>query len=219
MDHIALQLEDIRKLGKIETKDAKVTHFSILSTKPKRNVLFKRKMSYQLVDEFRIVDLQHYNLDEKLNPIEINTRDSEIQEKLSRYGTQGYKYRFIVDSLLISSSVLQDTNVIFLICNGLKDARVSIITRKLYKSIGVININEVKDWTKLKGESKWINIIFNNSENPTLAKHFAFAFETVNLSDLLNFQLSLLDDEAIPIKFAPNEEKIPGLTFSIQVIK
>ena len=97
--------------------------------------------------------------------------------------------------------------MIFLICNGLKDARVSLITRKLYKSIGVININEVKDWTKLKGESKWIKIIFNNSENPTLAKHFAFAFETVNLSDLLNFQLSLLDDEAIPIKFAPNEEK------------
>ena len=35
MDHIVLQLEDIRKAGKIETKDAKVTNFLILSTKPK----------------------------------------------------------------------------------------------------------------------------------------------------------------------------------------
>ena len=35
MDHIALQLEDIRKPGTIETKDTKVTNFSILSTKPK----------------------------------------------------------------------------------------------------------------------------------------------------------------------------------------
>ena len=121
--------------------------------------------------------------------------------------------------MLISSSVVQDTNVIFLICNGLNDVRDSLINRKLYKSLGVININEIKDWTKLKGESKWINIIFNHSENPTLAKHFAFAIETVNLSDLLNFQLSLLDDEAKPIKFAPNEKKIPVLTFSIQVIK
>ena len=53
---------------------------------------------------------------------------------------------------------------------------------KTYKSIGVINFNELKDWTKLKGESKWINIIFNNwyIEHPTLAKHFVFAFETVN---------------------------------------
>ena len=79
--------------------------------------------------------------------------------------------------------------MIFLICNGLSNARDSLINEKLYKSLGVININEIRDWTKIKEESKWINI-FNNSENSTLAKHFAFAFENVNLSDLLNFQLS-----------------------------
>ena len=136
---------------------------------------------------------------------------------LSRYGTQQRKYRFIIDNLLISSSVAQDTNVIFLICNGLKNARDSLINRKLYKSLGIININEIRDWTKIKGESKWINI-FKDSENATLAKHFAFAFETVNVRDLLNFQLSLLNKEAKLIKFAPNEKK-PALTFSIHVIK
>ena len=92
MDHIVFQQEDIRKPEKIETKDAKVTNFLILSTKPKRKFGFKRKMSYQLVDEFRIFGLQNYNLDEKLNPIEINTCDSKIQGKLSRYDTQRYKY-------------------------------------------------------------------------------------------------------------------------------
>ena len=71
----------------------------------------------------------------------------------------------------------------------------------------------------IKRESKWINIIFKDSENGTLEKYFAFAFETVNLSDLLDFQLTLLDEEAKPIKFAPNERKIPALTFSIQIIK
>ena len=206
MDHIVLQLEDIRKPGKMERKDAKVSNFSILSTKPKRKVGSKRKVSYQLVDAFRIAGLQNCNLGEKLNLIEINIRDSKIQEKLSRYGTQRYKYRFIVDSLLISSSVAQDPNVIFLICNGLNDARDLLINGKLYKSICVTNISKIKDWTKLKGVSKWINIIFNDSENPTLAKHFAFTFETVNLSNLLNFQLSLLDDKAKPIKFALNEK-------------
>ena len=206
MDHTVLQLEDIREPGKIEKKYAEVTNFSILSTKPKRRVCSKGKMSYHIVDEIRIVGLQNYNIYEKMNPTEINIGDSEIQGKLSRCGTQGYKYRFIIDSLLISSSVLQDTNVIFLICNGLNDARDSLINRKLYKSLGIININKISDWTKIKGESKWINIIFNDSENPTLANRFAFAFETVNLSDLLNFQLSWLDVEAKPIKFAPNEK-------------
>ena len=70
-------------------------------------------MSYQLVDEIRIFGLQHYNVYEKLNPAEINIRNSEIQEKLKRYGTQQYKYRFIIDSLLIRSLFVQDTNVIF----------------------------------------------------------------------------------------------------------
>ena len=62
MDHVALQLEDIRKPGKTETKDAEVTNFSILSTKPNRKVGSKGKISYQLVDEIRIVGLQNYNV-------------------------------------------------------------------------------------------------------------------------------------------------------------
>ena len=95
MDHIVLQLEDIKKPGKIERKDTKVTNFSILSTKPKRKVGSNRNMSYQLVDEFRIVGLQNYNVDEKLNPIELTIHDSKIQGKLSRYSTQQYKYRLL----------------------------------------------------------------------------------------------------------------------------
>ena len=46
MDHIVLQPEDITKPGKIETKDGKVTNFSILSTKPKRWIGSNGKMSY-----------------------------------------------------------------------------------------------------------------------------------------------------------------------------
>ena len=164
-------------------------------------------MSYQIADEARIVGLQNYNLFEKLNPVEINIHDSEIQGKLSRYGTQRYKYCFIIDSLLICSLVVQDTNVIFLICNGLNDARDSLINGKLYKGLGIINIDEIRDWTKIKGKSRWINIIFNNSENPMLAKHFAFAFETVYINDLLNFQLSLLDNKAKPIKFVSHKKQ------------
>ena len=139
--------------------------------------------------------MQNRSLNEKLNPVEITIHNSQIQRKLSRYGNQRYKYRFIINSLWINSSIVQETNVIFLISNGLNDARTSLINGKIYKSIGVGNVNEKANWTELKGKSKWVNIVFNDSENPTLAKHFAFAFETTNLNDLLNFELSLLDDE------------------------
>ena len=83
IDHIVLQLEDIRKPGKTETKDAKITKFSILSTKSERRVGSKGQMSYQIVDEIKIVGLQNYNEYEKLKSIEINIHDSEMQGKLS----------------------------------------------------------------------------------------------------------------------------------------
>ena len=75
--------------------------------------------------------------------------------------------------MLISSSTAQDTNVTFLICNRSNDARDSLINDKVYKSVGVISFSETKDQIQLKGESKWINI-FNDSENPKLAKHVAY---------------------------------------------
>ena len=87
MGHIVLQLEDIRKPGKIETKDAKVKNFLILSKKPKRKIGSKGKMSYQIIDEIKIVGLQNRSLNEKLNPVEITIHDSETQSKLSRHAT------------------------------------------------------------------------------------------------------------------------------------
>ena len=159
-----------------------------------------------MINEIEFVGLQNRILNEKLNPVEITIHNSEIQSKLSRYANQRHKYRFIVNSLLISSSIVQETNIIFLISNGLNDARTSLINGKVYKIIGVVNVNELTNWTELNGKSKWVDIVFNDSENPTLAKHFAFAFETTNLNDLLNFELSLLDNKAKPIKFAAAEK-------------
>ena len=176
-------------------------------------------MSHQIIDKIKIAGLQNRSLNEKLNPGEITIHDIEIQSKLSRYGDQRYKYGFIVNTLLISLSIVQETNVIFLIWNGFNDARTSLINGKIYKSIGVVNVNEITNWTELKGKTKLVNIVFNDSENPTLGKNFAFAFETTNLNDLLNFELSLLEGEAKPIKIASTEQKLPALTFTIQLIK
>ena len=132
---------NIRKPGKIETKDAKVTHFSIFSTKPKRRI--GSKGQDHIIDEIKIVGLQNRSLNVKLNPVKITIHGSEVQSKLPRYGNQCYKYCFIVSSPLISSSIVQESNVIFKISNRLNDARTSLIKAKIYKSIGVVNVNEI----------------------------------------------------------------------------
>ena len=87
-------------------------------------------MSYQIVDEIWIVGLQNYSVFEKINPLK---SISTIVKYRGNY--QDMVPNDINISLLISSSVVQDTNVIFLICNGLSNARDSLINGKLYKLV------------------------------------------------------------------------------------
>ena len=152
-EQIVLQLEDIRKPGQIATKDSKITNFSTLRIKQKKTVGTKTKMSFALVDEVKIGGLQNYNVSNKLNPVYISIRDSELNAFLSRYHRR-YKYRFIINNLLFSSSVTQDTNIIFTSCNGLNDTKETLLSRKIFKTLGVININQIEEWQKLKGISK-----------------------------------------------------------------
>ena len=216
-ENVVIQLERITSEKPINVKDGKVTNFSILATRQQNRVGNKRTMPYEIIDHVKISGLQNVDRYDKLNPVEICVRDSGVITYLSRY--RRYKYRFIVDNLLFSSVPTNDTNVIFVSCNGLNEAKESLINGKLFKILGVINLTEIEFWNKIKGKSKWTNAAFTDSENPTVATHFAFAFTTTNLNDLLNFEFTLLDDEAKPIRFLTNEDKVPVLTFTIQIIK
>ena len=72
-----------------------------------------------VVGEVLISGLQDFEQYHKLNPINIKINDNQIILLLSKYG----KYRLKITSLLISSSFDQTTNVIFITCNGLNDAK------------------------------------------------------------------------------------------------
>ena len=65
----------------------------------------------------------------------------------------------------------------------------------------------------------WVNAIFIDSEYPRNAQRFAFAFETADLHNFLDFSYSLLDEEGKLIEFKNDNEKIPTLNFSIQIIR
>ena len=129
-----------------------------------------------------------------------------------------HKYRFIANNLLFSSSIVNDTNVIFITANGLNHAKDILINRKILQEIGVIYTSEIEDWEKIKSESHWTNVILTDSAYPIAAKHFAFGFETTDLHNLLNFEYSLLNDQRKLLEFKQEENKRPGLNFTIQVI-
>ena len=132
--------------------------------------------------------------------------------------SKNYKYRFIANSLLFSSSIQKDTNVIFIVTNGLNDTKEILINSKLFQGIAVIYISKIDRWENIKKTSHWTNVVFSDSEYPVAAKHFAFGFETTDLHNLLNFEYSLLDDQGNLIEFQKNEDKIPALKFTIQVV-
>ena len=101
----------------------------------------KRNMPKEIIDSILINGLQSYNKFETLNPVEISIKSNTIVADLNRY--KCYMYYFLMNSFLFSASATNNTNVIFISCNGLNDAKESLIHGKNYKTIGVINLDQI----------------------------------------------------------------------------
>ena len=128
-----------------------------------------------------------------------------------------FKYRFIANSLF-SSAIKKDTKAIFILTNGLNDAKDILVNGKLFQGIGVIYISEIENWDKIKNESHWTRVILTDSAFPIAAKHFAFASETTDLHNLLNFEYSRTTNKGKLLQFADEEDKIPASNFTLQII-
>ena len=169
------------------------------------------------IAEFKIERFQNFQQYLKINSINIQIIDPEIQNSLLFYANR-YKYRFIANSLLFSSPIQKDTNVIFIATKELSNAKDILINGKLFQEIGVVYLSEIKGWKHIKKVSHWTNAVLSDSKYPIAAKHFAFRFEPTDLHHLSNFEYSLLDNKAKLIEFKPGEDKIPALDFTIQII-
>ena len=174
-------------------------------------------MSQEIIKTVHVLQLQNFINYEIMNPVEIMLDSNEIVEDLSKY--KRFKYRFLIESLLFSSNLQNDTDLIFIKCNGLSDAREVLINSKLYKTFGVVYLSQIKNWDIVKGESKRSQTIFVDSKYHTKLSHYGFAFITRKVSDLFNFTVTLLDGKDNKITFPSNETKVPVIEFNIQIIK
>ena len=174
-------------------------------------------MTDEIIDSFTILGIQKLEY-LYLNPIHINITSENIIRRLML--NKKNKYKFILKSLIFSSNILNDTDVIFLISDGLSDAKKIFIEDSLESGIGICYLSEIKDWNIIKGQSKRVQAVFVDSENfAGQSSNLSLVFETRNLSDLLKFSITLVDGENKPIKFKDREDKIPLITFDIQIIK
>ena len=107
---------------------------------------------------------------------------------------------------------------IFLTVGGLMDAKCSLINRKLYQTIGIINLNEIKNWNEIKKSSRWVNVNFQAQGDNRDAKHISYNFITKNTGDELNFTLKLIQDENKETKFEEKDKKFPIVNFLLEFL-
>ena len=204
-EKIVFELSFLEDQNAIFTDDEKIHNLSIVCVENKI--------------ENNIEALQAFDKYQKLNPIEIKITDNNVFHELTYKNYQNTKYRFIPNSILFSSSVQEDTEVIFLIVTGLNDARYIFINGKVYKSIGCVYTSAIEGWNSLKKKtSNWVLCKLSNSKYPFGTKHLGFEFDTTRLNSLIDFTLYLLDQNGNEISFSSDEKKTPTLNFSIQII-
>ena len=92
-------------------------------------------MSYEIIDTIKIAGLQNFDNYQKLNPVEISIDSNKTVNYLSNY--KKYKFRFIIEYLLFSSSITNETELIFILCDVAKNAKQLLINSRLYKTLGV----------------------------------------------------------------------------------
>ena len=170
-----------------------------------------------IIDEFKIEGFQNLQQYLKINPINIQITDPEIQNKLLFYANR-YKYRFISNSLLFSSPIQKDTNVIFIMINGLNNAKEILINGKLFQGIGLIYTSEREGWKNIFKKIALDKHCINRFKISNCSKTFCIQIEATNLHNLLNFEYLLLDEEGKLIEFKTGEDKISAINFTIQII-
>ena len=101
----------------------------------------------------------------------------------------------------------------------MNDAKEILINRKLFQGIRLMYTSAIEGWKNIKKTSHyWTNTVLTDSKYSIAARHFVFRFEATDLHNLLDFEYSLLDEEGKLIEFKTEEDKIPAINFTIQII-
>ena len=166
-------------------------------------------MSCKIVDTVHILELRNFGSYGFLNPVEIIIDSNKIIEMLSNY--KKYKFRFIIESLIFSTNLKNNTDIIFIISDGLTEAKTTLINSKLYKTLSVVYLLETNNLDPIKNDPKREQAVFVDSEYHSKTSYFAFT--TKNVSDLFNFTNTLLDRSGNKISFHSNETKVPTSRF------
>ena len=93
----------------------------------------------------------------------------------------------------------------------------SILNKKLFDILTVIDLNEINNWNDIKGQSIWTNAAFKDHKEINNNNQLCFPFITRSFNDLTNFSVFLQGDSNKKIEFKSGEKKISIFNFQIDV--
>ena len=206
IENFNFNLSHTNASGNILLKNDEIQNLMIIGTgKVTRNGQ-KRKM-VEVTDTIIVKALQSYDKYSTLNPLEINLNSNYLSKIIHDY--KGFTFEVRLINVLFSSSLENDTQNIFIVCHNLNSTKKALINNKIYSLLGIINLNEIKQWSEMKGKSLYINAKIDDSHYMQNAKHFGFKFKSSFPTEFLEFTCEFLDDKADQIKFADGENKVP----------
>ena len=126
---------------KMETTDQKIHNCQLTE------IGEKRKARMTTINFISIQGQQNFEDDAEISPIEIKIENDKTKNMFGKYKKNSVK--FSLEGLLFLSAMKIETEKIFVTAGGLMDAKYSLINGKLYQTIGVINLNDIKNWNKI----------------------------------------------------------------------
>ena len=216
VENLIFNLSHATKSAKILLKENNIYNFLLISTEKLTRIGQKKKM-VEIIDKIIVKALQNYDKYTTLNPLEINLQSNYLSKIIDDY--KGFVFEVRLINVLFSANITNDTQNIFITCQNLVSAKKALINDKIYYLLGIINLNEIKQWKEMKGKSLYVNAKIDDSHYMQTAKHFGFAFKTSFPTEFLEFTCEFLDDQAKKIVFADGEEKVPIIDLVINILK
>ena len=196
--------------SEVKANDNKIHHFSI--TKLEK----KRKKNMQKPTETIIIRAQqNVDIDGGLNPIEIEIKGDRITNLLKKYKNVVYKITPL--EIIFPASITNDTNQIFILDKNLSGVKKSILSKKIFDILAIVDLKKINNWNDIKGQSVWTNAAFKDHKEISDSSHLCFPFIRKSFSDLCSFSIFLQDDSDKKIEFKPDEKKISIFNFQIDI--
>ena len=186
--------------SEVKANDNKIHHFSITKLEKKR-----KKNMQKPIETIIIRAQQNVDIDGGLNPIEIEIKGDRITNLLKKYKNVVYKITPL--EIIFPASITNDTNQIFILDKNLSGVKKSILSKKIFDILAIVDLKKINNWNDIKGQSVWTNAAFKDHKEISDSSHLCFPFITKSFSDLCSFSIFLQDDLDKKFEFKPDEKK------------